>query len=127
MRNLLPLVAVLGLTACGSTASNTALTNAGITLATVAAQNNTQAAAIVAQGALICGSASSVTGQLATAGLVAVANAAGAPVTVTNAAASDVAQACAALGKVAGPLPASVPAVTVPVVPVPATVLAPVS
>lgn len=117
------------ITACALTPSQTSsVTSAVTTLATVAAQNNTTAASLVSQGTLICGVLDSTTGQLATAGLVALANVAGVPVSVTGMTSSAVSTACAGLGLVAGALPAAVPAASVPVVTAPtAAALPPVT
>jgi len=94
----------IGLGAC-STAQQAAVTNSVATLASVAAAHNTTAAALLSDGALVCGQASSVQGQLLEGSAVAILNAAGVPVSVTNQAASDVAAACSAIGLVAGPVP----------------------
>lgn len=94
----------------------------GGSLASYAAQHNTTAAKLVANGAAICGQVNTQTGQLVENTVVAVATAAGAPATVLNQSASAVADTCAAIGLAAGPLPAGVNAATVTLVPV-ATVL----
>lgn len=113
MIRYIPLIAVLAVTACGTTPTEQAsLTNGAITLASVAAANNTTVASLVTKGALFC-QQQTITGTL----VVAAANAAGAPVSVTGQLANDVAQACAALGAVPVPPPAdpaSAPVKTVP-------------
>lgn len=93
-------VTALSLTSCGSTPTQQAtLTVAGATLAAIAAQNNTTVASIVAKGALFC--------QLGgAAGIVAVVNAAGAPVSVTGQTSDAVAAPCAAFQAVPVPAPA---------------------
>jgi hypothetical protein len=105
------------LAACTAAQQQAAIT-IGASLASYAAAHNTTAASLVHQGALICGKINSTTGQLVESSVVAVASAAGAPVTVLNQAASDVGAACDAIGLDAGPLPVAVNPATVPVVPV---------
>lgn len=119
-----------GLAACQNppTPAQTAgAINVAATIAAYAAQNNTTAADILAKGALVCGVAGTIPGQLVEAGVVAVANKAGVPVSVTNASAALVADACAAIGKVPGPLPDAVAPAAVPLVAVQNAALPPVS
>lgn len=119
MRIILPIAAVALLAGCAhplSQQDQANLATAAVSLAEVAAAHNTTAATILQDGALVCGYASGVTGQLATAGVVAVANSAGVPVSVTQQGAATVATVCSALGKVPGPLPAGVAPADVPVV-----------
>jgi hypothetical protein len=111
------LCAVALLAGCGTPTQTAAVINSGITLASVAAANNSTAAKIVSDGALICGKINSTTGQLLTDGLEVAASALGAPLMVTGAISSAVAASCPA-GTVPGPLPAGVDPSTVPVVPV---------
>jgi hypothetical protein len=111
------------LTQIGAPATQQGLETAAGSLATVAAQNSTTVAAALQKGALVCGKIGSVPGQLALDGLEIAANAAGLPVSVTNAAATTVADTCAAIGLVPGPLPAAAVPANVPVVPVPTTAL----
>jgi hypothetical protein len=116
---------LLGLTACISacttptTPSPTgqAAISAGITLASVAAANNTTAASLIGKGQIICndgGALFSLAGSLLS------------PATVAGQAAADVAQACKAISAVAVPqaLPAGVNPAAVPVVIAPAAVAA---
>lgn len=109
--------APLGLAGCKNiiTADVTTAISVARTLATVAAQYNTTAKALVARGNLICGQVNSQTGQLIEASVVAVATMAGAPASVKDAAAATVAAACP-VGTVPGPMPATVVVGTVPVV-----------
>lgn len=95
------LVAGLSLTACTTSQIQTTTT-----LATLAAANNTTAASIVAQGVLICQSAS---------GLVAVASAVSTPASVVGQGAADVAAICAGLGAAPVALPVGVDPETVAV------------
>lgn len=96
----LALIASLALSACSSTpAQQATLATAGLTLAAIAAQNNTTVASVVTKGALFC--------QLGGgAGVVAVVNAAGAPVSVTGQTSAAVAAACMAFQAVPVPPPA---------------------
>lgn len=103
-----------------------ALVAGGQTLATVAAANNSTAASILAEGALLCGKAVSPAGVLIGDGIVAVANAAGVPVSVINALSDVVAGACP-VGLVPGALPTTTDPATVPVQTVPTTALPPVA
>lgn len=108
------LLASLVLSACNSTpAQQATLVNAGLTLAAIAAQNNTTVASVVTKGALFC--------QLGGgAGIVAVINAAGAPVSVTGQSAAAVATACGAFQAIPVPPPsdpASVPTQALPTLP----------
>lgn len=115
MRHILPTICVAALLAgCGTPTQNAALTTGAITLGQLAAANNTTAAKLAASGQTFCGEAVSPTGVLIGAGIVALANAAGAPVAVTGAASADVAKACAAMNLVAGALPATTNADMVP-------------
>jgi hypothetical protein len=119
-------VPMLALSACGiPPAQQTAAIAAGQTLVSIAAANNTTVASVLAQGALICGKATSIQGQLALDGLVAIANAAGAPVAVTGMLPKDVSNACTAVGLIAGPMPVGADPASVAVAVVP-TVLPPV-
>lgn len=122
-KNILISVALVAfgfaLAACGTTAQQQAtLTSGAVTLASVAAANNKTVADVVAKGALFCQQDSVLLPAV-----VALANAAGAPVSVTGQASSDVAQACAAIQAVPVPPPAapgSVPVVASPSVALPA-------
>lgn len=114
MKDFLCLFIVLGgLAACGTTpAQQAALVSGAITLAQVAAANNTTAASLVAGGTLFCAKTS--------AGLpliVALANAEGAPVAAVNQTAAQVAGACAAIAAI--PTPPPIDAATALVVAVP--------
>jgi len=132
MNCLAPLTAAalaLSLAGCAGTtppvpAQQQQIVAAAGSLASFAAANNTTAASILAKGAVLCGKASGVLGQLAIDGLVMAANAAGVPASVTNATQAAVADTCAAIGRVPGPMPVSVSPAAVPVVPVPQTALA---
>jgi hypothetical protein len=104
------------LTACANSAATTALVGAGVTLGTVAVQNNTTAATLAKQGALACGIVDSTTGQLIASSVKILANAAGVPVSVTGMASTVVNSACPAINLVAGAIPASIDPATVPVV-----------
>ena len=131
MTRPLALAALIALAGCGQDAAQigsevTTGVTVARTLADLAAQYNTTAAALVAKGNLICGKIDGATGQLAETGLVAVASLAGAPAAVTSAAPGVVAAACPA-GTVPGPLPASVPAAAVPVVATPGAAALPVA
>lgn len=116
----------LALGACSlfTPTQTTQLIQTAETLASVAAKNNTTAANLLAKGALVCGEASSVQGQLVLGGLTVIANAAKVPVSVTGAVQGDVADACKAIGLVAGPMPVNVDPASVPVVVVTAPVVA---
>ncbi len=106
-----PFALLLALSACGTTATQqAALTTGAVTLASVAATNNTTVASLVTKGALFCKQVGPLEPMV-----VALANAAGAPVSVTGMAANDVAEACAAVEAVpvAPPAnPAAAPVVT---------------
>ncbi len=129
MKTSVAILAALALAGCAAqpTPQQQSLIDAAGSLATLAAANNTTAASILAKGAVVCGKASSVLGQLAIDGLVMAANSAGVPVSVTNATQQAVAATCAAIGRVPGPMPAGVSPGAVPVVPVPQTALVPVA
>lgn len=120
MKRLTLLCAVALLSACttpltpAQQSQITAGTSAAITLGTIAAQNSTTAASLVTKGALICGKIDSTTGQLATAGLTAVADAFGLAA-VTNVADGIVGTVCPSIGLVAGALPSGVDPSTLPV------------
>ena len=119
-----PIALALALAGCSTppTPAQQAQITAGVTavatLASIAAANNTTTAALVAQGALFCQALNS-TG--AGTSVFALANAEGAPVSVTNQASAVVAQTCAVLGAMPVAPPAA--AASVPLVPVPATSL----
>lgn len=89
-------LALGGLAACGTTATQQAsLVSGAVTLAQVAAAKNTTAANLVTQGTLFCSKTA--------AGLplvVALANVEGAPVSVTNQAAAAVTAACQAINAI---------------------------
>lgn len=109
------LFAVLAVAACSDPAQQAAVTNAAVTLATVAAANNTTVADIVTKGGLFCASPKLAAAEQI-AGIVAVQLPSGQAVSVTNQGAAAVAATCAALGKVPVPAPAdpsSVPMATV--------------
>jgi hypothetical protein len=118
------LVASLSGCSTAPTQAQTDVITAGATtLAAIAAANNTTVAHLVTQGALFCQAA----GPAVTAPFV-LANAAGAPVSVTGQAASAVAAACAALQAIPVPppvAPASTPVVAAPAVLLPAVVPVP--
>jgi hypothetical protein len=108
--SIISMIGCLALAGCGLTAAQQAtVTSAGVSLATVAAQQNTTVANLIGKGALFCQGAT-----LASPGLVVLANSAGVPVSVTNQASSVVADACNALGMVPVSPPAT--AASVPVV-----------
>lgn len=120
MRHILPTICAVALLAgCGTpTLTQQAQIAAGasvaVTLGTIAVKNNTTAADLVTQGALICGKIDSTTGQLTTAGLTAVADAFGLAA-VTNVVDTTVSTVCPSIGLVAGALPAGVDAASVTV------------
>jgi len=115
------LFAGCGIAACSlSSQQQASLVSAGVTLASAAASQNKTAAQLVADGALICAQLNTTTGQIVAGTLVAVANSAGAPVSVTNQIAADVAAACPA-GTTPTALPATTAATSVPVVTTPTT------
>jgi hypothetical protein len=122
-------LAALALSGCKTApvpAQQQSIVDAAGSLASLAAANNTTAAKILQKGAVICGKASGMLGQLAMDGLVMAANSAGVPVSVINATQMAVTDTCAALGRVPGPMPAGASPAAVPIVSVPQTVLAPV-
>lgn len=127
IRHQYAIIAAVALLAACTTPPTPAQIQTGVTvavdLAQIAGAQNKTVQTILAQGALICGKASSVPGQLVIGTAVAIANAAGAPVSVTGQLPGDVAAACAPLGLVPGPAPAQA---SIPVQPV-ATVLPAVS
>lgn len=97
------------LAGCSLTApQQAAVTSAGVTLATVAAQNSTSVADLVKRGALFC----KQTALLAPATVV-LANAAGVPVSVTGMASDDVMRACQLINAVPVSPPADPAAVTI--------------
>jgi hypothetical protein len=110
------LVSLLALSACGTTAVQQAtLVNGAVTLAGVAAANNTTVDQVVAKGALFCATKGPLVPLV-----VALANAAGAPVSVTGQASADVAAACAAIQAVPVAPPAhpeAAPVMAAPVLP----------
>lgn len=114
------LAALVALAGCGTTTTQqTAVTGAVATLAGVAAAQNTTVASLVTKGNLFCSQKVVLGAPL----VVALANLAGAPVSVTGMAAADVATACGLIGAVpvAPPAdPASVPVVAAPVAVLPA-------
>lgn len=113
---IIPLTAALTLAACGLTpAQQTAVTTATLTLAQIAATKNTTAAAMLAEGALVCGKIDSATGRLIADSVEVIANAAGLPVSVIGQLQNDVASACPA-GLVPGPMPSGAAPASVPVV-----------
>lgn len=116
----IPTLAVALLTGCGTPTQNAALTTGAITLGQLAVANNTTAAKLAQAGQTFCGQSVSPAGVLIGAGIVALANAVGVPVAVTGAASADVANACGAVGLVAGALPATTNAAAVPMANVPA-------
>lgn len=116
------LLAALALAACSNPTQQAAVTNASITLASVAAANNTTVADIVTKGGLFCASPK-LTAAETVANIVAVQLPSGQAVSVTNQASAVVAATCAALGMVPVPPPAN-PAV-VPMATVATTALPP--
>ena len=104
-------VVLLGLSACSLTPVQQASLSAGtVTLAAAAAASNTTVDRLVTAGALFCEKADPLVPVV-----FALANAAGAPVSVTAQASEDVAAACAAVQAVPVSPPAN--AATVPVIP----------
>lgn len=112
------------LTACGdpiTPAQKAALTNVVVTLASIAAQKNATVADLVTRGALFC----QYVNPLSLGGVVAIANAAGVPVSVTDQSKKAVDDTCGAIAAVAVSPPPAPEAV--PVVPVAITKLPPTS
>lgn len=134
MRTILAVVGVCALALAGCSASTTtavssavtAATPAVVTLAGLAAANSTTVAGLVTKGQLFCNKtvAGADSDVVALSGL---ATTFGVPyASVIGAVASDVAKACAAIGMVPVPAPATVALASVPVVATPAAaVLAP--
>lgn len=120
-------VSLLALSACGNgptpaqEAQITAGFTAGVTLASIAAEDNTTVAKVIAKGALFCQSGGSVGVQALT---FAVVTSSRTPISVANQTAQAVAQTCAALNAVPVPPPAD--AATVPVQVAPTTTLPPI-
>lgn len=101
------------LAACGTTATQQAsLTTGAVTLATIAAANNKTVAQVVTDGALFCQKADALNPMV-----VAVADTAGAPVSVVGKASDVVAKTCAAIEAVPVPPPPSPAAAPVVVAP----------
>lgn len=128
MRKSIILASVLALAACKATPAVqqqtiAAASTAVITLAEIAAKNNTSVQNVLTKGALICGQINSATGQLVEGTAVALVNAAGVPLSVTGQASGDVAAACAGFGLAPGAAPATMAPAAIPVVVVPAAKL----
>lgn len=115
MKYVASLIAVLALAACSDPVQKSAVTDAVVTLASVAAANNTTVADIVAKGALFCASPKLAAADMV-ASIVAVQLPSGQAASVINQGSKAVADTCAVLGKIPVPPPANpavVPAVTV--------------
>ncbi len=127
MRKLI-LASVLALAACKATPAVqqqtiAAASTAVITLAEIAAKNNTSVENVLTKGALICGEANSATGQLIAGTAISLVSAAWKPLSVLNQAPGDVAAACAGFGLVPGAAPALTAPAAIPAVVVPAAKL----
>lgn len=116
MKTVIAIASAIALSACSnvSPTQEATLVAGAQTLASVAAAKSTTVTSLVTSGALFCKQYVQTSSPL----IVALANLAGAPVSVTGMAADDVAKACAVIAgvPVAPPVdPASVPVVTAPV------------
>lgn len=120
---ILALSALAALAACSNVtpAQQATLIAGAQTLASVAAAKSTTVTSLVTGGALFCQQYVATSSPL----IVALANIAGAPVSVTGMAADDVAKACAVIAGV--PVAPPVDPASAPVVVAPVAVLPPVS
>lgn len=123
MKIVIAIASAIALSACSnvSPTQEATLVAGAQTLASVAAAQNTTVASLVTKGALFCEQYVATSSPL----VVALANIAGAPVSVTGMASDDVAKACAVIAGV--PVAPPVDPESVPVVTAPVAVLPPVS